>query len=437
MAVERGMPVFTSAGNERQNADHPHLTAPADGDSVIAMAAVDVAGTLANFSSPGPTYDGRIKPDFAAQGYNNFVANYYNDDYYMRVDGTSFACPLVAGVGALMLERLPTLTPMQIREAMRATSSQTANPDNDLGWGIIDAFAAATYWGAVVDHEPLADTEDAVGPYHIEATITSRTGLDPDGLYLYWRVDGGAWNRDDLLPLGGDLYGFDIPGLPEGGLVDYYIEAGDDQGFVILAPHGGDQNPWSFVVGLDIVPPDMFHVALIDQVPANWPPLVSATVTDNSEVSRVELTFSLNGGPNQGPYGLVAEGEEYSLDFPLEAGEISVGDVLQYTLVAEDSASIPNSTVSGPWEVWVVENLGQILVIDNSVFSLAKDDLAKEGEKAVSGRTAGTDMAQWLVDAGYVVEVMLPGNVGGQDLYGRDAVFLVCSKILTQLANLC
>ena len=42
-----------------------------------------------------------------------------------------------------MLERVPGLTPMQVREALRMTADRAGSPDNDFGWGIIDAWAAA------------------------------------------------------------------------------------------------------------------------------------------------------------------------------------------------------------------------------------------------------------------------------------------------------
>ena len=140
MAVALGVLVVNSAGNYRQSTGH--IAAPADGDSVIACGAVDEFGVVAGFSSPGPTADGRIKPDISAMGVSNNVARPGTLDEYLGASGTSFSCPLSAGVAALLLSADPGATPIQVRSALRSTASQAMSPDNDLGWGIIDALAA-------------------------------------------------------------------------------------------------------------------------------------------------------------------------------------------------------------------------------------------------------------------------------------------------------
>ncbi len=64
---------------------------------------------------------------------------------YYTGSGTSFSCPLVAGVAALILEKNPTWTPMQVRDALRNTASRHATPDSLYGWGIINALDAINY----------------------------------------------------------------------------------------------------------------------------------------------------------------------------------------------------------------------------------------------------------------------------------------------------
>ncbi|MBE0570218.1 MAG: S8 family serine peptidase [Ignavibacteriaceae bacterium] len=141
-----GIVVVNSAGNEGYNSSHNTLGAPSDGDSVIAAGAVNISGTRVSFSSVGPTVDGRIKPDIMALGSGNIVASPSNDHNYTTASGTSFSCPLSAGVAALILCANPSLTPMQVRDAMRNTASKSNSPDNLYGWGILNALAAINYF---------------------------------------------------------------------------------------------------------------------------------------------------------------------------------------------------------------------------------------------------------------------------------------------------
>jgi serine protease AprX len=143
-AVSLGIFVVNSAGNEGYNPDHNTLGAPADGDSVIAVGAVNSDGSRASYSSVGPTADGRIKPDLMAMGTGTFHAcNISNSCYSSSGQGTSYSCPLVAGVAALLLQVDPNLTPMQLASLLKNTASQSNNPDNLYGWGIINTYAVA------------------------------------------------------------------------------------------------------------------------------------------------------------------------------------------------------------------------------------------------------------------------------------------------------
>lgn len=149
LAVKKGIVVVVSAGNEGMvhAGDQNTLGAPADGDSVITVGAVDVNGKRVSFSSYGPTSDGRHKPDVMADGFNNYIpaskAGTVNG--YGFGSGTSFSCPLVAGVAALIIEAHPFWTPIQVRDALRNTASDHNSPNDTTGWGIIDALAAINY----------------------------------------------------------------------------------------------------------------------------------------------------------------------------------------------------------------------------------------------------------------------------------------------------
>ncbi|HEX9252168.1 MAG TPA: S8 family serine peptidase, partial [Ignavibacteriaceae bacterium] len=128
-AVNLGITVVNSAGNDGYNSSHNTLGAPADGDSVITIGAINSSGIRAYFSSVGPTADGRIKPDLMAMGEFNYYAR-TTGNLYGNGDGTSFSCPLVAGVCALLLQKNPALTPMEVLQLLRSTATQSNSPDN-------------------------------------------------------------------------------------------------------------------------------------------------------------------------------------------------------------------------------------------------------------------------------------------------------------------
>ncbi len=142
-AVARGIAVVTAAGNG--GPAFRSLVTPADGDSVLAVGAEDSLGTLVSFSSRGPTADGRLKPDFTAPGLAVFVVNPLSPTGFSRVAGTSFATPILTGAVALLRELHPTLTPVDIRAALRRYASGVTNPDSLRGWGRPDATLSAFF----------------------------------------------------------------------------------------------------------------------------------------------------------------------------------------------------------------------------------------------------------------------------------------------------
>ncbi len=145
IAEQKGLLVVNSAGNEGSCDTCNTLIAPADGEYVLTVGAVDAAGYRTSFSSVGPTYDGRIKPDVMAMGSGVTVASYTNTNGYLLRGGTSFSCPLTAGAAALLIEDNPGAAPSLIREALRNTAGKSTNPDRFMGWGIVNVDSADSY----------------------------------------------------------------------------------------------------------------------------------------------------------------------------------------------------------------------------------------------------------------------------------------------------
>jgi hypothetical protein len=141
---------------------------PADAFDILAVGSVDNNGNIASSSSRGPTYDGRIKPEVCARGIRTRCANPYTDIGYADYNGTSFSTPLVAGAACLVIEAHPDWTPHQVREALKASASNAATPNNTYGWGVIDTYAAigmdpACCVGRVGNANGLGDDEPTIG----------------------------------------------------------------------------------------------------------------------------------------------------------------------------------------------------------------------------------------------------------------------------------
>ncbi len=179
MAVAKGIVVVNSAGNNGFDT-HNTLNAPADGDSVLSVGAVNADGTRSGFSSVGPTTSSppRIKPDVMALGTGVKTASPTNPAGYLFGQGTSHACPLVAGVVALLLHARPSATPVEIMDALRATGSRSATPDNLYGWGVVDAAAALGYLGGQIPPTSYSLALPFPNPFNPTISIPVRVRYD-------------------------------------------------------------------------------------------------------------------------------------------------------------------------------------------------------------------------------------------------------------------
>lgn len=147
LAASTGMLVVNSAGNDG-NRSWRYISAPADGDSVLSVGAVDSLGNYAAFSSIGPTADGRLKPNLVAQGVHTTVLS--RNGTLNRSHGTSFASPVLAGMAACFWQANPRLTNMEVIRLLQESATKANNPDEYRGYGIPHGWRA----------QKLAEEED-------------------------------------------------------------------------------------------------------------------------------------------------------------------------------------------------------------------------------------------------------------------------------------
>jgi serine protease AprX len=141
IAASKGILVVNSAGNERSK-KWIRIIAPSDGYAVVAVGAVDANNLISDFSSSGPSADGRVKPDNAAMGVSIPVQN--DPNTITRSSGTSFSCPVLSGMSACLMQAVPKALNSDIIKVLHSSADRFEKPDSLYGYGIPDMADALT-----------------------------------------------------------------------------------------------------------------------------------------------------------------------------------------------------------------------------------------------------------------------------------------------------
>lgn len=257
-AARLGVVVVTAMGNEGNgNGIRGTLLCPADADSIISVGAITIQGTLAYFSSTGPTNDGRIKPDVVAPGVSIYSAVTPGPSSYGFSQGTSASTPITAGIIALLLSARPDLTPIQIRHILRNTSdavdiSRFPNtPNNFTGWGRINAYKALFY--------PSVHKIDNL--FYVSTFLGNSKGIIPESAKLIYTINNFSFDTLQMIKYYGKsqttngAYRTIFPALQYGTIVKFYISVFDSNYNQIRLPEDSSKF-FSFVYGLNDVVTD-------------------------------------------------------------------------------------------------------------------------------------------------------------------------------------
>ena len=141
IAFSRGMIVVTSAGNSGGSSE-PHIAAPADAFNVISVGAVTATKLKASFSSIGPSFDNRVKPEVMAQGAASVLSDEKGN--IVTANGTSFSSPILAGMIACLWQALPNKTNREIRDLVIQSADRFNSPTPQYGYGIPNFSTAKT-----------------------------------------------------------------------------------------------------------------------------------------------------------------------------------------------------------------------------------------------------------------------------------------------------
>jgi bacillopeptidase F len=198
--------VTFSAGNSGPAASSD--LSPANNPGALGSGAVDSNGQVATFSSRGPSScDGDLFPKLVAPGDSVVTTDlsFGGNAYYVEVSGTSYAAPHVAGVMALLRDALPPVSVVELESALFVTAmdADVAGPDNQSGYGLVNAAAALEALSYPLDMDgdgygPATDCDDTDPDIYPTAPERFRDGIDQDcnGYDMTFKVHQAVYSHD-------------------------------------------------------------------------------------------------------------------------------------------------------------------------------------------------------------------------------------------------
>jgi len=151
IAAQKGMLIVSSAGNDG-NGEWKKIDFPADVEGVLTVGSVQSDQMKSDFTSIGPTTDGRIKPDVMAMGTSNTIVT--GSGTLATGSGTSYSAPLVAGMAASIWSAFPQMKATELFRLIKESGNRATMPDTINGYGIPNA---QKIWISLKESLPQSD----------------------------------------------------------------------------------------------------------------------------------------------------------------------------------------------------------------------------------------------------------------------------------------
>jgi hypothetical protein len=205
----------------------------------------------------------------------------------------------------------------------------------DIGWKIMS-----------LRFTPLKDIEQ-IKPLTFNIEIESDYELDTTSLYVVFSIDSFQTQPDTLPLFPSEAQNtFTAEYLPADGTekIYYYMNAGDKKNRVFRLPTQAPEKFYTIAIGPDNISPTIDHDPIAYYLLNGEDLKVSALIDDNLGVDTAYVAYSLNG-VEQSPFGLTLEsGTTYTGIFNFDKNSLKDGDVISYSITAQDSSVAQNKT---------------------------------------------------------------------------------------------
>ncbi len=220
LLTEKGILSVTSAGNSGNDPWY-YIGAPGDASDILTVGAVDSAGAIASFSSRGPTYDHRIKPEIVAKGVATIIQSHQGNA--AAGNGTSFSSPVIAGAAASLWQAYPSMPVKDLIRAIIESSDRSKNPDATYGYGIPDFGKAFNVISSAPTSEISVELKAYPNPFREYLNIELPIISSDEYQIRFYDVQGREiFYTFDIVPVRIDIPGSLPPGM-------YIIELKNDK----------------------------------------------------------------------------------------------------------------------------------------------------------------------------------------------------------------